>query len=263
MGAILQVIKAGPLINNTINHMPDVLVTNPSSQKVTNTAAFTNGAAAKTINGSDGIGAGQDVYKCYSGAWASYPKEDKWISFEDMWKNANSAMKSSCQNVPSFGAGDSAAQIEDIHKSIRKVAGDSLVDHRFIMAIIMQESSGCVNIDTTVNPDPSLPNNPGLMQSDGGSAFVGNGNTTAEQAASITQMIVDGTQGTADGAGLVQCINKYGNIYEAARCYNSGTVDPSNLNNGEGATNSYVNDVANRMTGWLYADGGSSPFASQ
>jgi len=69
-------------------------------------------------------------------------------------------------------------------------------------------------------------------------------------------MIIDGTQGTSRGSGLVQCINQYGNIYEAARCYNSGTVDTSNLNNGEGATASYVNDIANRMTGWLYASGG-------
>lgn len=75
-------------------------------------------------------------------------------------------------------------------------------------------------------------------------------------------MIIDGTQGTAKGSGLVQCINQYGNIYEAARCYNSGTVDPNNLNNGEGATASYVNDIANRMTGWLYADNGNSGFPS-
>ena len=90
------------------------------------------------------------------------------------------------------------------------------------------------------------------MQSDGGVTFIGNGASPSKQASSITQMIIDGTQGTAYGDGLVQCINSYGNIYEAARCYNSGSVDPSNLNNGEGATNSYVNDIANRMTGWLY-----------
>lgn len=75
-------------------------------------------------------------------------------------------------------------------------------------------------------------------------------------------MIIDGTQGTADGDGLVQCINQYGNIYEAARCYNSGAVDASNLNNGEGATASYVNDIANRMTGWVYGNDGNSAFGS-
>lgn len=29
-------------------------------------------------------------------------------------------------------------------------------------------------------------------------------------------MIIDGTQGTADGDGLVQCINQYGNIHEVS-----------------------------------------------
>lgn len=27
-------------------------------------------------------------------------------------------------------------------------------------------------------------------------------------------MLIDGTQGTSEGDGLVQCINQYGNIYE-------------------------------------------------
>lgn len=68
----------------------------------------------------------------------------------------------------------------------------------------------------STNPDPSQPDNPGLMQSDGGATFIGNSASDAEQQASITQMIIDGTQGTADGDGLVQCINQYGNIYEVS-----------------------------------------------
>lgn len=54
------------------------------------------------------------------------------------------------------------------------------------------------------------------MQSDGGVTFVGNSASTANQQTSITQMVIDGTQGTADGDGLVQCINQYGNIYEVS-----------------------------------------------
>lgn len=91
------------------------------------------------------------------------------------------------------------------------------------------------------------------MQSVAGVKFVGNSASASAQAASIRQMIVDGTQGTTKGDGLVQCINQYGNIYEAARCYNSGQVNKSNLNDAEGATPSYVTDIANRMTGWLDA----------
>lgn len=45
------------------------------------------------------------------------------------------------------------------------------------------------------------------MQSAGGVSFVGNGGTNDQQQASITQMIMDGTQGTTKGDGLVQVIN--------------------------------------------------------
>lgn len=55
------------------------------------------------------------------------------------------------------------------------------------------------------------------MQSDGGVTFVGNTASTSSQQSSINQMVIDGTQGTADGDGLVQCINTYGNIYEVSR----------------------------------------------
>lgn len=54
------------------------------------------------------------------------------------------------------------------------------------------------------------------MQSDGGVTFIGNSASDSAQQASITQMIIDGTQGTADGDGLVQCINQYGNVYEVS-----------------------------------------------
>ena len=49
-----------------------------------------------------------------------------------------------------------------------------------------------------------------------------------------------------------QVANAFG-FLQAARYYNSGEVDSNDLNNGEGATNSYVRDIANRMTGWVYA----------
>lgn len=54
------------------------------------------------------------------------------------------------------------------------------------------------------------------MQSDGGATFVGNSASDSSQQSSITQMVIDGTQGTSLGDGLVQCINQYGNIYEVS-----------------------------------------------
>jgi hypothetical protein len=70
--------------------------------------------------------------------------------------------------------------------------------------LIREKSIGCVNVGATQNPDPSQPHNPGLMQSNNGVTFVGNSASNAAQQQSITQMIIDGTQGTASGWGLVQ-----------------------------------------------------------
>ena len=71
---------------------------------------------------------------------------------------------------------------------------------------------------------------------------------------SIYDMIQDGTQGTANGAGLVEGLNYFGNAYSAARYYNSGYLPTSgNLSEAAGATACYVSDIANRLTGWANA----------
>ena len=54
------------------------------------------------------------------------------------------------------------------------------------------------------------------MQSFQGSSFIGNQASAAEQAASIVQMVVDGTQGTMTGSGLVQGVNQWGDIYDVS-----------------------------------------------
>jgi glucan 1,3-beta-glucosidase len=71
---------------------------------------------------------------------------------------------------------------------------------------------------------------------------------------SITQMIIDGTQGTAQGGGLVQWFNNInvgantgGNPYNVLRGYNSGSINFNDLDDPQGATASYVSDVANRL----------------
>ena len=69
---------------------------------------------------------------------------------------------------------------------------------------------------------------------------------------SILAMVQDGTQGTQDGAGLVQGLNQFGNVYEAARYYNSGVVG-KDLSKSQYGTACYVSDIANRLTGWSTA----------
>jgi hypothetical protein len=136
LGSLLHLIVAVPIFNE----MPDALVTDTSSQQVTSAAAFTSGAGNKdNSDTSDGVGSGSDVYNCYYGDWESFPPSSEWVSFEDMWTNAQSALESSCANTPSTGSGDSTAQIADVYEYVQQVAESSLVDHRFIFATIMQE----------------------------------------------------------------------------------------------------------------------------
>ena len=156
------------------------------------------------------------------------------------------AIQTSC-SVLGYGSDDSSSQIQDIYDAIQNRANASLFDHRFILAVIIHESHGCVHIGSTSSSTGVT--NPGLMQSHNGHSF-----SAAHQSLSILAMVQDGTQGTEYGHGLVQNLNLYGNPYSAARGYNSGYI-PKNgdLSDAAGATGCYVSDIANRLTGWVNA----------
>lgn len=160
-------------------------------------------------------------------------------------------MKQACDqwNVPN----NSDQEMDDISSSIQEVASSSGVDPRFILAIVVQESNGCVRAPTTDNGVI----NPGLMQSHNGEGSCNKGGSvqTPCPKAQIKQMIQDGTAGTSAGDGLKQCLAQAGGTdssayYAAARIYNSGSVDGSG-NLGKGiATHCYSSDIANRLSGW-------------
>lgn len=172
-----------------------------------------------------------------------------------MWKNNQDVISQSCSQ---FGqANPSEREISDLREAVQQVAGETLVDHRFILAIIMQESKGCVRVPTT-NWGVS---NPGLMQGHGGIGTCYGIDPCPKS--SIVQMIEDGTSGTTSGDGLATLLDKFipsvldGEVaqgyYKAARAYNSGSVAASgNLQDG-GATHCYASDIANRLTGWVNA----------
>jgi hypothetical protein len=102
-----------------------------------------------------------DVYHAYCGNGSvaeGWPSEDQWLEFDDMFDLNKNNMKVSCGqwSVPD----NSDQEIADIKNSIVQVAGVSGVDSRFILAIIMQESAGCVRVSkysiTCVHPKKSL-----------------------------------------------------------------------------------------------------------
>ena len=87
---------------------------------------------------------------CYYGGWENFPPKSQWVEFDAMWNYSKSAMASSCSDLGigscsngagAFGAGDSGEQIGLIWNAIQQVAEASLVDHRFILATILQEVS--------------------------------------------------------------------------------------------------------------------------
>lgn len=145
-------------------------------------------------------------------------------------------------------------EVADMYDAIQYAAAATFVDHRFILAIVMQESGGCVRAPTSNYGVP----NPGLMQDHNGSATCNDGYTVQNPCPgeTIMQMIQEGTGGTTWGDGLAQCLNSAGTsdvsaFYMAARRYNSGSIDESG-DLGEGiATHCYASDVANRLTGWV------------
>jgi len=198
-----------------------------------------------------------DSYAFYSGNGATppWPTTDDWVSsFEDMYNYNMPIITGSCSQ---FGVPDNSDQeIQDISTGIQTVSGETGVDARFILAIMLQESNGCVRAPTTNYGV----NNPGLMQDYDGSASCNNGGVVQNPcpADTITQMIRDGVAGTS-GPGLVQDLAQAGcsddsKYYKAARIYNSGSIPADGDLGAPGATPCYASDIANRLTGWVLSE---------
>lgn len=199
-----------------------------------------------------------DSYNWYQGdgsegqGWLSM---NAWGSYDQLWDANLPLMRQSC-GWNGWGADNSNDEINSINGAIQQVSGESGVDNRFILAIMMQESKGCVRVPTTNNGV----RNPGLMQSHDGSGSCAGQNPCPDS--QILQMIRDGVSGTPAGAGVQGTISQAqqdtgdGSVrkfYAGARVYNSGSANYGNLNDGRGSTGCYSSDVANRLTGWTLA----------
>ena len=197
-----------------------------------------------------------DVYKMYSGSGSpsqGWPSTSEWMDFDSLWEANLPLLQISCEQ---FDQADNTDQENnDLKAAIQKSASSSGLDDRFILAIVMQESKGCVRVWTTDNGVT----NPGLMQSHDGSGSCNSdsGVLTPCPSGQIDQMIDDGVNGTPAGDGLAQChsqctgtdpAQKY---YQAGTIYNSGNL-PQNLDDNT-ATACYASDIANRLTGWTTA----------
>ncbi|RAH45372.1 muramidase [Aspergillus brunneoviolaceus CBS 621.78] len=244
------------------------------SSRSTSATVTVSGLAVTSINNKDGKGAGKDSYTMYTGdgsTSAGWPAKSDWVSFENMQANPPNSLPAKSpwsankatigKSCAQFGVADnSATETQELYDAIQEVATSSKVDHRFILAVVMQESKGCVRAPTSTYSV----SNPGLMQSYKGTGTCNNGGSVKNPCpkTEIVQMIKDGAIGTrdADGYGLASLLDKSARnnaagFYRAARMYNSGAWSiPSSGNlSGAGATACYASDIANRLTGWVSA----------
>lgn len=152
---------------------------------------------------------------------------------------------------------NSETEISQIKSAILAESASSGVDARFILATIMEESTGCVRVKSTTSPDGSV-FNPGMMQDHNGAGTCFNVPAPCPES-QIKLMIKDGTSGTAAGDGLKQAIAKSSAkdaqaVYIAARIYNSGSYPGGPLENTLSVQGCYSSDIANVMIGFAGAE---------
>ncbi|KAL2423867.1 hypothetical protein ABEF95_008819 [Exophiala dermatitidis] len=218
-------------------------------------------AAVRALHLDEGATTPKNNYTFYAGDGSpahGWPAVIDWLSFDALFDNLKPYIGQNCVgNVP----GNSPAETEQLRDAILDVANQTYVDPRFIMAVVMQESNGCVRVVTTAGGN----SNPGLMQSYKGKGTCNVGGQLMSPCPGnvIHQMIVDGTAAPVDDITLVKALNQAvgGGVsdvaqayYRAARLYNSGTSSmPANgdLGGAPGATLCYSSDIANRLMGWV------------
>jgi LysM repeat protein len=186
--------------------------------------------------GHDNEGGPGAPLRFYSGPASAFPGAALWQSYNKYYPRQVAQMNS---------AGNTPQQTQWVLDAVQQVSSESNIDKRVILAMIMQESHGQVTVGTTNNGVL----NTGIMQAHNGAVY-----DPANPRGSILQMVRDGVEGVSGpngGDGLKQLLQRYGNVFVAFRGYNSGDggINFNDLSAGNGATNSYVSDIANRLMG--------------
>lgn len=186
-------------------------------------------------------------YKCYGPHPSTYPPPSSWLPFPTLWDLNR-------ETILSANAGDVYIQ-HDIHTALLTVSTESNIDARFLLALLLQETSGRASTPCT-GPTPRC----GLLHSPKGSLF-----NPSHPYKSILRMLRDGVHGSARrGPGLHDLLIgkpkfagvEVGDYWSVARAYESGEVREGDLEwvrrvSGKGkGERGFVNDVANRVMGW-------------
>ncbi|KAL1799999.1 hypothetical protein ACET3X_000341 [Alternaria dauci] len=180
---------------------------------------------------------------------AGWPKQAEWMPFDEAWSANQYFIKNSCK-YNGWGDNNSDAETQAIKDSIESESEASGVPKEFILAVMMQESTGCVRAPTS----KSDAHNPGLMQGAGTATChpLGQSPISPCPANDIRAMIREGTSGEGLRTSLKESLDAFSattddsKYYKAARRYNSGS-QVTNPNLGHGATACYASDIANRL----------------
>ena len=232
----------------------------------------TASVADRASNHAIGSSKPQVMYTQFNGngtVSAGWPTMENWVSFDAMWSNLKNSIGRHCgTGVPD----NSDDENDKLKNSILNTGALALLDPRFILAAVCQESNGCVRVVTTSLADT----NPGLLQSFNGKGSC-NHNGTFDNPCPITsidQMMSDRVGAPVDGVTLVSALNQAAGMpnteaaqafYMAARFYNSGPGSLPANTTGDlgseifGATLCYASDIANRLQGWTNGKIGGSP----
>ena len=172
------------------------------------------------------------------------------VSYTDLSREANQDfIKGSCKHN-GWGDNNSDAETQAIKDSIKTESETSGVPTELILAVMMQESKGCVRAPTS----QSDAHNPGLMQGAGTASChsLAQGPVSPCPTSKIRDMIHEGTAEQGLRTSLKESLNAFSTTtddskyYKAARRYNSGS-QVTNPNLGHSATACYASDIANRL----------------
>ncbi|KAF1946895.1 hypothetical protein EJ02DRAFT_298564, partial [Clathrospora elynae] len=175
---------------------------------------------------------------------AGWPKQDEWMPFDEAWAANLNHLQNSCRNN-GWAENNDESELQAIKSSIVAESTSSQIPKEFILAVMMQETGGCVRAPTTTFQLPS----PGLMQSGGTASCAG---VTPCPADKIQAMIHEGTAGEGLRMSLKFALDSFADVadsskwYKAARQYNAGQY-ATGLNLGVSSTPCYASDVTNRL----------------
>lgn len=234
-------------------------VSNSAAASSSTSASSSAASPSSTSSGGSGLG---NTYKVYTGdgtTGSGWPSQSEWVSdFDTMWSANLNHIKGGCSGTTPQ---NTDSETSELQSTLTSIASQNNVDPRFALAIMMQESGGCVRVNTT----SYSVTNPGLFQSHEGTGTC-NTNTQIQDpcpSSEISQMVTDGVVGTASssdyslqGTLKTAACSDVSQYYKAARIYNSGSIPSDGNLSGSGATSCYASDIANRLTGWVSGNSG-------